>query len=493
MGTKRAAYKFLSIVLLLFGMHAGVVAACTEMDAQISALLKDKKYEEAEKIALEKIAADPGSKNANLNLAYVYFNRALSPVMGVNTRAMGLGDGETGSVELKDGDYEKYFYTEIQHNPEYGTKVENKLKDIIQKWPSDKTAYWCMMNYYQQAKRHDDLLDFVPKVVLAFKSLGYELVDELLPYAARYIKDKKFSLAASFYKELLTLFPKSAPVTSSYGVATLSMGDLDGGLALFLKAYDLDKKDPIILSNVSEAYIYKQQFEQASKYLHLLLGVKPEKTETYFRLATLDMSSGPAASKKAWEKYLQQHEKYPDHEYWVDLARKVLEGIDQGIADADLLSLAGNFSRSNVPFYAVPVLAYLLEKDPDNLYHSFLFAQAYEVAGFPLKSYEYVKNAVEIANNTKSMGKKDVAGINYEAGRVAYSVGEFEEALQYFKVTEKYDKDRQNIQYMLGMTRHQLGHEKAAIKKYQKCIKMENNKDYVGYCKSNLKKLQAKK
>lgn len=425
MGCRRSNLErlFFMVLLVFSGSYAQVTRACMDVDQDLLTLIKGKQYDKAEKLTLEREAKTPDDKNAHLNLAYVYFHRAFVDTISIDTRAMGFGDGETGTFQLKGGDVEKYFSSATRHDPAYGEKTETEFKEIIRRWPGDKAAYFCLMNYYQQAGRHDDLINFIPRVVSAFSASGYGLVDELLPYAARYLTDNKPDLAAGFYKALLVRFPKSAPVLSSLGVATLKMDDIDGGLELFLKAYDQDKKDPIILRNLSEAHIYKQDFEKAEDYLNLLLKIKPEKTESYFRLATLKMRSGPEASKKYWSGYLEQNKTNPDDEYWSGLAKKILEGIEQGLTDDDLLNLAVNFNRSNAPFYAIPILAYLIKKEPDNLYCPFLFAQAYEIGGFTKLAYGYVKRAAEMANHSGSMDDESIANINFEAAGLLIWLG----------------------------------------------------------------------
>lgn len=70
-------------------------------------------------------------------------------------------------------------------------------------------------------------------------------------------------------------------------------------------------------------------------------------------------------------------------------------------------------------------------------------------------------------------------------------VGRFDDSLRYFEITEKYNKNEQNLQYMLGMTYDQLHKTKAAINKYQQCVDMGNNKEFAGYCKSNIKRLES--
>jgi tetratricopeptide (TPR) repeat protein len=479
----------LSAGVLLFSIGINCWAECGGLDEKISALLKDKKYAEAEQMAMAARNKSPDDIEANLWLAYVYMNQALPSEIIVDTQAMGFGAGETGTAELKKDDVEKYFKPGTGHNPVYGEKTEQAFKEIIAKWKSDKRAYFCLMNYYQQSKRHEDLIAFVPEIIAAFKSEGYGLVNNLLPYPARYAEDEDFGHAIQLYIELLKNFPESAPINSSYGAAKLKSGDLRGGIESFERAYLLDKKDPIILGNLGTSYLYAQDFGKSERYFQELIKADPEMTEPYFTLAILAMSESVKGSKKAWENYFKQNEKYPDDAQWVKLAGQISEAADKNMDDESLYRLAITFNQGNASKYAIPLLVSLDKKYPNDIYYLFGLAQAYEYAGLPEEAYGYVHRAAAFANQPDAKDKTGIASFNYEAGRLACVLEKNDECLAFLKITEQHDVNFQNLQYMLGLANDRLGNTKEAIRQYELCVRKDNNKSYLGYCKSNYSRL----
>ena len=126
-------FNIIASIGLMLAMYTIPAISCNEMDPKIQSLLEEKKYDEAEKYAMNKAEKSPGDINAQLNLGYVYYNRALTSAIRINTRAMGLADGETGSFNLEGKNIEKYFSDAINHNPVYGEKTETEFKEITKK------------------------------------------------------------------------------------------------------------------------------------------------------------------------------------------------------------------------------------------------------------------------------------------------------------------------------------------------------------------------
>ncbi len=475
--------------ILLLSISISGWADCEGLNEKLVALLKDKKYAEAEQLALAEKVASPDDIKASLALAYVYVRQALPPKVLIDTQAMGLGEGETGTIQLKEGDVNKFFKDVAGHNPEYGAKAEQSFKEIISKWRFDKRAYWCLMNYYQQSGRHNDLVAFIPAVVKAFNGEGYALVDQLLPYPARYANDENYRGATAFYIELLKHFPKSASVTSSYGYVKLRTGDLSGAIELFDKAYLLDKQDPIILSNLANSYLYARDFKKSEMYFHELIKANPKATEAYFNLAILAMSENIPGSKKAWESYLKQNEKFPDDEQWVGLAKELSQHVVKGISDTNIYQLSINLNNAKATAYSIPLLVYLDKKNPEQIYNLFGLAQAYEYAGIPLVAYGYVTRAAALVNKAEGEDKTDTASVSFEAGRLACMLEKYDEALVFLRTTERQDENFKGLQYMLGLANEHTGNEKEAIKQYELCMKKDTNKQYLGYCKNNYSRL----
>jgi tetratricopeptide (TPR) repeat protein len=410
----------------------------------------------------------------------------------IDAQAMGLGDGESGTVELKKGDLDKFFKSKYQHEAVMGEKAETEFKAIIIKWPTELKPRLCLMNYYQQANLHTKLIQYINIVASDMAVRGYELVDDLLPYAARYYRDEKPQQAVDVYRAMLLEFPKSAPVLSSYGVAMLKLGDLKVGVEHFEKAYQLDKKDPLILGNLAEGYIYQLDFVKARFYLDQLISVKPEKTDAYFTLAILTMAEDSKKANAAWNDYFLQNKKFPDHEYWVKFAKQIQEIVKEGVTDADLLNLSRSLTMAKTPQYAVPLLASLIAKNPNDPYYQFGMAHAYDVGSFLPEAFDYATQAVNYMKKQKPDDKKGVANIQYETARLAYRLGKYDAALAYAKDAENNNRHLDNVQYLLGLTYSQVKDDKNALLKFKECTEMDNNKEYVGYCKTNVANMKSK-
>lgn len=83
------------------------------------------------------------------------------------------------------------------------------------------------------------------------------------------------------YEEVI----EKAPATSEYGslgYLYLLKGDLDTALDFNLKAYDYNADDPVILDNLANTYLQRQEYEKAEEYYQKVFAMQPTFPDCYF-------------------------------------------------------------------------------------------------------------------------------------------------------------------------------------------------------------------
>jgi len=335
-----------------------VGATCEIADPSIKELVDSQNYVEAEKKANQALKDRPEDKRVYTDLAMVYLRWATKSAVQVDVTALGLQPGEAGTVQLDEEMVKKAFKPAVQFDPGKIAICKATFRRLIEKWPEEKDAHFCLMNIYQTNGEFNAFLSELETVSDLFK-LDLDIVAELLPYPAFYYKNGQNNFALLTYEALLKHFPKSAPVISSYGVTHIKSGNLSTALKLFEKAYEIDSKDTLIIGNIIEAAIYTQDFEKADVFIKKALLLEPDKTSRYFDLAILKMKKSPKDSLEAWEQYQKQHKKYPDDPGWAKNALQIEKGVRAGVTDEAIYGLAQQFIQIHAEKYSIPLLYYL--------------------------------------------------------------------------------------------------------------------------------------
>ncbi len=487
--------KRIQIVLLLLIFFEGLLTssvtwACNNPeDGPLQSLLKAKNYEQAASLAQSRIKAHPDDPRSHLALASVYLRQAFQEGIHINTEALGLKPGESGTAKITPENLEQVFQSRIQIVPEYADKAAAVLEKVVQRWPDQRQAHFCLLDLYQKSADHKKFLKTTDRVAKTFGKEGAPLVEELLPYAVFYFKKNQLNLAGDFYEVLLKHFPQSEKVLSSFGVIRLKLGNLDEGVTYFMRAHRIQPKDPLILCNIGEGSIYQQKFEQARKFLQLCARQKPKRIAIYFDLAILAMAENPENSIPAWELYLKKNETTPDHPDWVLLGRQTLEKAKSGITREEAIHLADRFIKARGSKLAIPLIAWLVKQDSEEPLYPYRLSQAYDLEGFYLQAYQHAIRTEQLLLKHPELKRPKITHVRFELGRLAYALQKWDESASFLEKVMADNPKAPNLQYLLGLTELERGNKDAARKYFQDCLDQPNNAQYATYCRKSVNSL----
>ena len=487
--------KRIQIVLLLLIFFEQLITgsvtwACNNpQDGPLQALLKAKNYEQAESLAQTRIKAHPDDPKTHLALASVYLHQAAVEVIHLNSEAVGIPAGESGIAKITPENLEQVFQSRIQIVPEYAGKTAAVLEKVVQRWPDQRQAHFCLLDLYQKSADQEKFLKTADRLSRTFGKEGAALVEELLPYAVFYFKKNQLNLAGDFYEVLLKHFPQSEKVLSSFGVIRLKLGNLDEGVTYFMRAHRIQPKDPLILCNIGEGSIYQQKFEQARKFLQLCARQMPKRIAIYFDLAILAMAENPENSIPAWELYLKKNETTPDHPDWVLLGRQTLEKAKSGITREEAMHLADQFIKARGSKLAIPLMAWLIKQDSEEPLYPYRLSQAYDLEGFYLQAYQHAIRTEQLLLKHPGLKRPKIIQVRFELGRLAYALQKWDESASFLKKVLEDNPKAPNLQYLLGLTELQRGNREKATHFFRECVASTNNTRFVEYCRKNIKSL----
>jgi tetratricopeptide (TPR) repeat protein len=480
----------LMIAAIILFVPRFAVATCEITDPSIKELVDSQKYIDAEEKANQALRDRPEDKSVHTDLALVYLRWATKSAVQVDVTALGLQPGETGTVKVTSEMVKKAFKPAVQFDPDKIAKCKTIFKRLIEKWPKDRDAHFCLMDIYQKNGEFNAFLTELETISDLFK-LDSGIVDELLPYPFFYYENGQNDLALLTYEALLKHFPKSAPVISSYGVTQIKSGNLSTALKLFEKAYEIDSKDRLIIGNIIEAATYIRDFEKAEMFINKALLLEPEKTSKYFDLAILKMRNSPKDSLEVWEQYQKRHEKYPDEPGWAKNASLIEQKIRAGITDDDVFGLVQQFIQIHAEKYSIPLLHYLQSKHPSEAAYYMSMAHAYDNMGFFKSAIDQLLKAEKVLETKQSLYQITPEMVNFNLGRMYSAIESYGDALERFLRVYKANPKAKNINYSLGRTYAILKQNELAKKYLENCITSEADKSYQSHCKSILTRINT--
>ena len=367
--------------------------------------------------------------------------------------------------------------------------AEALAKKNIAASPRDLSWRLCLLETYQQSGNHKMFLSTLEELAASFKADGDKVIEDLLPFPARYFNSGKAQFAVETYERLLKVFPSSAKVLSSLGAVYAKQGELTRALDLFERAQKIDPKDPIILRNVGESAIYAGDMVKASQALRAYLALNPAETSVYFDLAMIAMAESPTASLPLWKEYHQAAKKHSDGQ-WEQSANAIEAAVRKGMGTDGLLDLASQMNASKAGKYSIPILLYLEKQEPNEAIYPYLMAQSYEVGGFPTFTRQQLLKAEQLIATHPSKHGVTANNVKFQLGTDFLKTGEYTLALERFLIVEKSEPKTQNIQYSLAWALMALGKVDQAKGYFEQCLKLSNNQaNLQKYCTSNLQEI----
>lgn len=484
-------HLFLFILLSTCSFSA-IAAPCDARDLPkpIYDKIEKEEFSDAEKLALEAVKAAPDEQTPQVNLAKVYINAALRPAINIDFKALGIDPDKTGTLQEFDmGKLKKATSDDFAVDQEYAEKAEKQINKIYNRWPAKRSLLYCLTKIDFYSRDHGKFLKSLHHNAEAFADSEEEAVGYFLSYGQKYFKQNDPKKTADVYETLLKTFPKNAPLTSSLGVTYLQRGRTAKAAELFDNAYKLAPKDEIIVGNIAELSMLTGQFDKAERFLKIKAEMQPENTSIYFDLAMNAMHKGPKNSLPYWEAYFKQNKKHPDDRSWSDAAAVIQKAIQDGLDEADQLDLAGQFIEGmRAPKYAIPMMAYLKEKNKSDAAFPYRMGHAYDRG----EHYDLAEKALlEAYNRLEKTPSKymDLSSneILYNLARMAYGQKKYKDSLNYLDKMNKNEQEKANSGYMYGLTYLGLGNQAEAKKAFNLCKKSSESENLRKLCEQQVK------
>ena len=202
----------------------------------------------------------------------------------------------------------------LNNNTEAANEV---LKEALENNPDDESLYNSLLEGYEVMERYDEMLN-----VLGLK-------EERFGEDGIHLKRAKLYAAQGNHKEAEKLFneiPEEEKDSFDYfvlqGELALYNGDFDTANASYSNALLENPDDEIVIDKLANINIHKNCYEDAAKYLELLIGINPDFPTAKARLAFICFETG---EKKSFDEIMSQFE---DDELRALSAILTAEGID---------------------------------------------------------------------------------------------------------------------------------------------------------------------
>lgn len=265
---------------------------------QYRKLLNENKYQELYDLLIkwnEDYPEDPELYIAFFNL---YVNLSISSGIVIKTDKNYESD-----LEIKDMNTDEtigYLTYEKQFNPEYVKKALYYIDLGIKKFPDRLDMHFGRIYYFMYMENYKDATFYMIDFLKSYKCIkkwywkNYEPMKDGFSEALNFIQGHIYTMlnklndksAQYIYDISITIinnYPDVGPEPyNNIGVIYYIKNDLKNSLKWFLKAYEFNKKDPIVLYNIAYIYEKLKQYANSIKYYKILINYcEPEKKDIY--------------------------------------------------------------------------------------------------------------------------------------------------------------------------------------------------------------------
>ena len=136
-----------------------------------------------------------------------------------------------------------------------------KLHEYLKSKPNDEVAWTILGNAYQDLDQNEKA-EAAYKKALEINANGFQAITSM---GILLRKQGKYDEALAYYEKAVAINPRYAQAYSSMTVIALKQEKDTKALEYARKAYDLDKTDPVIVSNLAVAYHYNGMAELRDK------------------------------------------------------------------------------------------------------------------------------------------------------------------------------------------------------------------------------------
>jgi len=455
--------------------------------------LEKEDYAGAEAEAMKAVDNSPDIKAAQLNLAKVYINSAMRPVVNFNFSAMGIDPNKTGTPQKIDiATLEKGASDDYAVDIGFGKKAEKQINAVLRRWPESQSLLYCLTTIKFYSRDHDDFLKTLYRTAVTFSGEEEEAVGYFLGYGQYYLKHQEMEKAEEVYTTLLKVFPNNAPLLSSLGATYMYRGRAMESVPLFDKAYKQAPEDKIVIGNIAEVSMLTGDFDKAEKFLRLRAKMTPDDTSVYFDLAMNAMHIGPENSLPYWEVYFDKNKVHPDGTQWSHAAAVIRQSIKDGsLTIEEQINLADQLIEGfHTPKYAVPLMSYLQKQYKDDAAFSYQLSHAYDSGEYyDLEEKALLETYKRLQKKPSKYMEVSLNEIVYNLSRTNYIKGSYTDSLKYLDKIQKNEEEMANTGYLYGLIYIKLGKMEKARNKLLLCSKAATSSSLQQSCKQQLEKL----
>lgn len=198
------------------------------------------------------------------------------------------------------------------------------LNGMLQGTPADRGLYLGLAQVYERGRRFAE----AEKTARLAEGMGTsEAESEVAWYllGAIFERQEKYDAAEEFFKKVLTVNPRNAPVLNYYGYMLAERGvRLDEAVSLVERALDEEPNNGAFLDSLGWAYFKQNRLDLAEKYLRRAVERTGGDPTIYDHLGELYLKMGRVDQAAAeWERSLTEWKRALPTEYEADKVAQV--------------------------------------------------------------------------------------------------------------------------------------------------------------------------
>lgn len=445
-----------------------------DIHKKIDTLILAKEFDKAEEIALKAYKKFPNEPVVICALACVYRNKAYKSLVNINLGAMGLKEGQTGTVSIPtdSASFKKAFSEKDTYDVKEYKKAQDLYEKILKIDPTFEHAYYNLLNDYVTI---GDFEKYFPLVDRFIDNMSDDELkkNSLIDLASKLANNKNVNrnIAIQMYERILKAYPDYSYAISDLATMYHLQGETKKAIPLFKKAYEKDKGDKITLTNYVYSLVYVEDFQNAynlainlskvdtlSYYLTGMLGYLIGKPYIKFfkKLARYRIEATQDAKKDFWYTNAIEYEKVSKMKLddKLNFFQYQLDNFNKAQMKAEAI-VAGNIVRKIKPTsFALLVLGGIYDSNLNlemTLKYLDLINKMREADSTIISEYALLSNYARIylvkekfieaqkyLLKTKGMKEND-ARLNHYFGLCCLGLEKKDEAIAYFRENAKLD------------------------------------------------------
>lgn len=429
----------------------------------ITKLMQENKFDEAEKLALEKYKQFPNDPEVICALGCVYRNKSRKSALSVDFAGMGIKELPGAYKKMTLEDVEDNFKDTTYYEPEEHKKAEDLYFEIIQKAPDYKNAYFNLLNDYVEMERFTAYFQVIDLFVKNQRKSD-QTPGELLDLAGKLLKKERYNEAIKLYGIILANYPNYTYAESDLGVAYAKQGKIYESLKHLKAVYDKDPNDFINIKSYFFDLILCEDFNTALKIATEKAQKAPEDDQFFhsFEEATIAYlldKNYISLFKKSMEQC--KYSTARDKDFCFSSANEFLSLKSKSKKDQiNFLEFQLDQYQKNGYQELTIIIANILNKIETSDSAIMALGSVFDKNLFLVKTLEYLDKIRE----RKKIDDKIMSDyqMNYNYGRIYFVNEKYDQALSYFKKNFTLKQDNAYTNWLIGKCELSLGNKEEA-------------------------------